>query len=500
LVTDKIPHSGREYLLAVTRRGFGWWPSNWVPFVSSIRLRLVAWFVLVLGVATIASIVVVDEIALRGVEERIDEDLVQEARELRKLAGGVDPDTGKPFSGNVRRIFDVYLERNVPSENEALLTFVDGEPFRRSRAVVPYRLDRDRELVALWGDLNDSRRGQVETPEGEVDYLAVPIREKGETKGVFVVAAFSSRERAESDTGVTDHPIGLIVLVIGSLLAWRLADKILTPVESVTETALSISETDLTRRIDVRRRDEIGRLATAFNEMLDRLEGAFGEQKRFIDDAGHELRTPMTIIRGQLEFLEDDPKKREKTIAIVMDELDRMSRFVTDLLLLASSEHPGFLAFSTVEVKELTEELHRKASSLARREWRLEAAARGRIVADRQRLTQAIMQIAQNATQFTNEGDVITLGSAMQNGEARFWVKDQGPGIHPEDQQLIFDRFRRLGHRRRDGGAGLGLSIVEAIVKAHNGRVEVFSRPGQGAVFTLAVPVDQPVSVTGGER
>jgi signal transduction histidine kinase len=268
----------------------------------------------------------------------------------------------------------------------------------------------------------------------------------------------------------------------------------------VTETALSISETDLARRIDVRRRDEIGRLATAFNEMLDRLEGAFGEQKRFIDDAGHELRTPMTIIRGQLEFLEDDPKKREKTIAIVMDELDRMSRFVTDLLLLASSEHPGFLAFSTVEVKELTEELHRKASSLARREWRLEAAARGRIVADRQRLTQAIMQIAQNATQFTNEGDVITLGSAMQNGEARFWVKDQGPGIHPEDQQLIFDRFRRLGHRRRDGGAGLGLSIVEAIVKAHNGRVEVFSRPGQGAVFTLAVPVDQPVSVTGGER
>jgi signal transduction histidine kinase len=454
----------------------------------------------VLGVATVASIVVVDEIALRGVEERIDEELVQEAKELRKLAGGVDPETGKPFSGRVRRIFDVYLERNVPSENEALLTFVDGKPFRRSRAVVPYRLDKDPELVALWGDLDNSKRGQVDTRAGEVDYLAVPIRESGETQGVFVVAAFSSRERAESNTGVADHPIGLVVLVIGSLLAWRLADKILTPVESVTETALSISETDLSRRIDVRRRDEIGKLATTFNEMLDRLEGAFGEQKRFIDDASHELRTPMTIIRGQLEFLEDDPKKREKTIAIVLDELDRMSRFVTDLLLLASSEHPDFLAFSTIEVKDLTEELHRKASSLARREWRLEEAARGRIVADRHRLTQAIMQIAQNATQFTNEGDVITLGSAMKNGEVRFWVKDLGPGIDPEDQGLIFERFRRLGERRRSNrGVGLGLSIVEAIVKAHNGRVEVFSRPGQGSVFTMVVPVDQPVSVAGVE-
>jgi signal transduction histidine kinase len=176
-----------------------------------------------------------------------------------------------------------------------------------------------------------------------------------------------------------------------------------------------------------------------------------------------------------------------------MDELDRMSRFVTDLLVLASSEHPKFLALSTVDVKDLTEELHNKVSSLARRDWRLEEAARGYIVADRHRLTQAIMQIAQNATQFTNEGDPIVLGSMMQNGEARFWVRDLGLGIRAEDHERIFDRFSRLGPRRRSDGAGLGLSIVDAIAKAHRGRVEVASRPGEGALFTVVIPVDQPV-------
>jgi signal transduction histidine kinase len=496
-----VSQNGRELFLAETHRGIRLWPLKWAPFISSIRLRLIVWFVVLLTAATAASVVVVDQIVLRDVDERIDEELVQEAKELRKLAGGVDPDTGKPFSGNVRRIFDVYLERNVPSENEALLTFVNGEPFLRSRAVLPYRLDQDQRLEALWSDVSESKRGRVDTPGGEVEYLAVPIREGGETKGVFVVAVFSSRERAETNTAIAGTTwIGLVALLIGSLLAWRVADKILTPVESVTETARSISESDLSRRIDVRRRDEIGKLALTFNAMLDRLEGAFEDQKQFIDDAGHELRTPMTVIRGQLEFLEDDPEQRQKTIGIVMDELDRMSRFVTDLLVLASSEHPKFLALSTVDVKDLTEELHNKVSSLAPRDWRLEKAGRGYIVADRHRLTQAIMQIAQNATQFTNDGDPITLGSVMKNGEARFWVKDLGLGIRPEDHERIFDRFSRLGTRRRSDGAGLGLSIVNAIAKAHRGRVEVVSRPGEGSLFTVVIPVDQPVPSNEVER
>ncbi len=117
----------------------------------------------------------------------------------------------------------------------------------------------------------------------------------------------------------------------------------------------------------------------------------------------------------------------------------------------------------------------------------------GRIVGDRQRLTQAVIQLAQNATQHTGEGDVIAIGSAIADGEARLWVRDSGPGIDEAEQERIFERFARTAAgRRRSEGAGLGLSIVRAIAEAHRGRVEVSSRPGAGATFAIVVPVDRP--------
>jgi signal transduction histidine kinase len=227
--------------------------------------------------------------------------------------------------------------------------------------------------------------------------------------------------------------------------------------------------------------------------MLDRLEEAFKTQRRFIDDAGHELRTPITIIQGQLEVLEDDPEERAKTLEIVMDELDRMSRFVNDLLLLARAERPDFLNLETIDVEMISRELLAKASSLAPRAWSMEGVGKGRVVMDRQRVTQAVMQLAHNAAQHTEEGSEIALGSAVVDGEARFWVKDSGPGIPARDQADIFDRFRRGSRGRKTSeGAGLGLSIVKAIAEAHHGRVELESRPGAGATFAVVIPVDQP--------
>jgi signal transduction histidine kinase len=459
---------------------------------ASIRSRLLASFVAVLALAAIGSVIVVRGILLQRLDERINRELVQEAKELRRLANGNDPDTGEPFGGRVKRIFDVFLERNIPSRNEALLTFVDGSLYARSRQVVPYQLDQD-PIAARWANLKKSDRGRVDTPEGAVEYIAVPLRRDGTSRGVFVAAIFRDLERAETDPAIVGAAVvGAVTLVIGSLLAWRMATKVLTPVKKVRDTALSISETDLRGRIDVEGEDEIAQLAATFNEMLDRLEDAFAAQRRFIDDAGHELRTPITIVRGQLEVMGDDPEDRRRTLHVVMDELDRMSRFVTDLLLLARAERPDFLNLETVDVSTLTEELRNKAHGLATRRWEVDQVGVGRIVADRQRLTQAIMQLAENATQFTEDGDSITLGSQVSNGEARFWVTDSGPGLSPEDQEYIFDRFRRGRGARRTEGAGLGLSIVKAIASAHHGRVELRSRPGEGATFTVVIPVDQP--------
>jgi len=467
--------------------------------LASIRVRLLASFILTLALATVGSVVVVRVILVNRADQHIDSELVQEAREVRRLSTGSDPDTGKPFDGRVRRIFEVFLERNIPARHEAQLTFVGGEPYLRSRSAVPYRLDQDPALVERWGTLNETERGRVDTPEGPVEYMAVPVRDQGRTKGVFVVAVFWDLWLEEITPAIVGAAgVGAIVVVIGSLLAWRLADRILGPVEKVTEAARRMSESDLRGRIEISGGDEIARLAQTFNEMLDRLELAFTTQRRFIDDASHELRTPITVIQGQLDVLGEDPEDRRKTLEIVMDELERMSRFVTDLLLLARADRPDFLALDSVDVATLSEEIFTKASSLADREWKLDTAGRGLIIADRQRLTQAMMQLAANAAQHTGDGDEIALGSRLEDGQVRLWVRDSGAGIPVGEQPHVFDRFRRGARGRGPSeGAGLGLSIVKAIAQAHHGRVELESRAGQGSTFTVILPVDQPEPTEG---
>jgi signal transduction histidine kinase len=471
------------------RRGARWRRVPW-----NLRTRFVAFAIVVLALGALVTVLVTRTVLLVRLDQRIDHELTQEAAELRRLARGTDPETGRPFGPRVERIFEVFFARNVPTRYEALLTFVGGEPFLRSRQVVPYQLDRDVELVAHWGMLEETDRGSADTPAGRVEYLAVPLRFEGDTRGVFVSAIFRDRAKEETEEAVlAAGAVGLAVLLLGSLLAWRLADRVVGPVTALTTTARSISETDLTRRIPVRGHDEVAELAATFNEMLDRLERAFETQRRFVDDAGHELKTPLTIVRGHLELLEDDPRARKETLGLVLDELDRMGRIVDDLLLLAKREQPGFLDLATVEVGALTDEVLAKVQTLAPREWVLEQRGRGVIVADRQRLTQALVQLADNADRYSADGEPVELGSEVsRNGTVRFWVRDRGPGISLDDQRHIFQRFYRGGARRTEG-AGLGLAIVRAIAEAHGGSVSVQSAPGAGATFTIRVPVNQPV-------
>jgi signal transduction histidine kinase len=462
--------------------------------VWGIRGRILFWYVAVLAAAIAAAVLVNRQVLIAGIDTRIDEALVQESEELRFLAQGRDPTTGEPFRNRVDRIFEVFLQRNLPTRNETFVTFVDGVPYERSLDDPIYRLDLDAQLAERWAAVTRTQRGRVSTPAGTVEYLAIPVKAGGSTRGVFVAAIFRDRELATIAPAVWGAAgVGLATLLVGSLLAWRVAEGVLRPVRLVTDTAAAISTSELTRRIEVRGRDEISRLAATFNEMLDGLEEAFTIQRQFVDDAGHELRTPITIIRGHLEVAEDDPEERLKTSALVMDELDRMNRIVNDLLLLAKAKQPDFLDLATVEMRSLTEDLHAKATALAPMDWQLEDVGHGVIVADRQRLTQAIMQLAQNATEHSPRGSEVALGSAVAYGRARLWVRDAGSGIPPEDHERIFQRFARTGDGRRgSGGAGLGLSIVRAIAEAHHGTVEIQSRPGSGATFTIVIPVDQP--------
>ena len=462
--------------------------------LSGVRFRVVAGHVALLVLATTGSNLVARQVVVSQIDDRIDASLVQEVEELERLREEQDPETGRPLGVRVRRIFEIYLDRNVPSRGEAFITFVRGQPFLRSSQVVPYRLDRDPELVRRWGSIQRSDRGRVDTPGGEVEFLAVPLRAGDATVGVFVVAIFRRFETGDLGTITAALAgVGLAVLLLGAFLTWRAAHRVIAPVNAVTRTAHQISETDLSRRIPVTGDDEVAQLARTFNDMLDRLESAFATQRRFLDDAGHELRTPITIVRGHLEVMGDEPQERAATLALVLDELDRMSRLVDDVLTLAKAERPDFLDYEPVDVAALSHEVHVKAAALAPRDWSLSDTGRGVIVADRQRLTQALVQLAQNAVQHTGEGDAIVLSSSVAAGRARFSVRDSGPGIAPGQQERIFERFRRGPDARREG-AGLGLAIVRAIAEAHGGRVEVSSHPPAGAVFTIDIPVDPPAA------
>jgi signal transduction histidine kinase len=209
----------------------------------------------------------------------------------------------------------------------------------------------------------------------------------------------------------------------------------------------------------------------------------------------HELRTPLTIIRGHLEVLDEDPDERTESIALVTDELDRMSRYVSDLLVLARADEPSSLRLEPVDLGEMTTALIQKAEALGARRWVLDEAPPAGVVAavvDVDRLNQAMLNLAANAVEHTGEGAEIGLGVRVDGDRAQLWVRDTGRGVEPAVAATLFDRHARGASSRvtRPEGMGIGLSIVSAIARAHRGAVDVSSCPGAGATFTLTIPLD----------
>lgn len=465
---------------------------QWRRVFFSTRSRILTSYIVLMLASTLIATFVIRQILLSRLQERVERSLTQEVQEFQNLVDGRDPKTGQPFGDDIAAIFRVFLSRNIPEDDEFLVTFLNEEFYRSSPAALPSGLEESSNWANTLAQLIKPQRSSITTATGEtILYQAEPIL-RGSNRGVFVVAQSLDNERQEvNEAMIVIMRVTIGVLVIASVIAWIVAGQVLAPLRLLTEVAHTISESDLTGRIPVQGYSEISELAIRFNEMLDRLQSAFNGQRDFINDAGHELRTPITIIRGHLELLGDDPEEQQETIALITDELDRMSRFINDLLLLAKAEQPNFLNLDIVDAALLTEELFAKAKALADRNWCLEMKGKGRIVVDRQRLTQAVMNLAQNATQHTNTSDTIALGSVLENGKVRFWVRDTGEGIAWTDQQRIFERFARATNSyRRSEGVGLGLAIVRAIVQAHGGQIELISRPGCGATFTLILPVD----------
>lgn len=493
--------------------------NQWRGLFWATRTRILLWYVLIITFIFIVSIPAFRQLLYARVDARVRREIMEKIEtfnrlirneadsevseaELKKIqtSGWVnEPDNRlvRPESKEkLKDFFNAFLAKQLPEDDTFLLTFVDGNFFKSSPRARPRIFDRDSELMRRWAKQVQSEGGDKELPNTEVGgiiYVVQPVKIGGETLGVFVVAHTIGGERDEVIEAVSVViQVSCAVVLIALLLSWIASGKVLAPLRSFSATTRSISESDLSQRIPVRGKDELADVATTFNEMMDRLEATFTTQRNFINDAGHELRTPITIIRGHLELMSnDDPEEIRETVALVIDELDRMSRFVEDLILLTKAERPDFLQLETVDIRSFTQELFIKAQALGERNWCRDKTAKGMIVIDRQRLTQAVMNLAQNATQHTSSDDTIAIGSSISQGKVKFWVRDTGEGISNADQQRIFERFARAANsRRRSGGAGLGLSIVKAIVEAHNGEVILHSKLGKGANFCIILPIN----------
>ncbi len=478
----------------------------------SAPLRIVGWFVLTAAVGLATLILIVNATQQSEVAHRANAQVEQELSEFRQFtAGARDPQTAEPFA-SVDRLFELYLSRQQPDDTELIIGRVANSPDwyeARGPDVQSEQFDvlEEDESTLLQRMLSESS-GVTDTAVGEIRWGSLPVTVAGETVGTLAVAVYVE-PLAQRVAGTTRLLIvvGLGSLALTALMSYVVAGQILRPVREVREAAAEITEQDLSGRIPVTGRDDVSELAVQFNAMLDRIEDAFAAEQRFVDDAGHELRTPITVIRGHLELLSEDPQERAATLALVTQELDRMSRIVTDLLALAKAERPDFLHPQPgVDLAALTLGLDARVAALGDRRWGLSHIAEGTCTVDPERLTQAVLQLAQNAVEHTTDGSRILLCSRIEwrpdidprpdpvqslefDPMLLLSVTDDGPGVHPDDAPHLFDRFSRGVHgRRARGGAGLGLAIVRSIAEAHGGRAYLESVPGKGATFGIAVP------------
>ncbi|MER6190104.1 sensor histidine kinase [Streptomyces cyaneofuscatus] len=465
---------------------------------TSARSRIVGWMLLLLGAALAVPTVGITIVWQAELDRQVDAQLLAEADKLRTFARtSRDPHTGERFTSGAA-LLTAFMAFHRPEHNAAFFSLVDGRADRRSSGPVPARLDRDPAVVALMASTADTRIRWLDSPAGKVRYGVVPVQIAGDnTDTRLVLLSFRDRElRQERHMARLLLASGCFALVVAGLASWLVAGRVLAPIRLVRQTAERISETDLTQRLPVRGHDDVTALAETFNHMLDRLSGAFTAQRQFLDKVAHELRTPITVLRGHLELMSEDPdSQRHQTRALLLDELDRMRRIVDDLLLLARAERPDFLSLGRTHLTDLVVDATAKAQALGHRRWTVAEVADVSVHLDEQRVTQALMQLAANAVSHTGEGDAIEVGSRLWAGRVLLWVSDTGPGVAPEDREQIFQSFYQgdtalLG--RAATGIGLGLAVVREIAQAHDGSVRAEEAPGGGARFVIDLPALHP--------
>lgn len=464
----------------------------------SIRLRLTLLYSAIL-VATlilfgVALYVTVSRVTVNVVEETL-------AEEADRIIGS------RKF-----RLDDIdyHVEKLAAPQTYVQTIRLDGDIIDRTAGLGEYTLPLSHEgrrtcsSGTPWTEISA-------TDDGRLLIYSQPVRNGGDVVGILQLA----RSLADYDQSLETLRRLLILgggivtlLAVGS--GWVLAGTVLQPIDRITTTAHAIgAERDFDRRVEYEPAatdDEVGRLARTFNEMLEELQAAYtqvGEtlqqQRRFVADASHEMRTPLTTIRGNLELLRRQPPiSKEDRIAVlddVVDESDRLIRLVNDLLVLAradallATQHAAgrSLEQESVAIKPLIDELCRQVGHLApERAMRCDDILDATVAGNRDALKQVLLILLDNALQYS--AGPISITTAQRDDAITISVKDEGHGIAPELLPHIFERFYQGNSARTGASAGLGLSIAKALTEAQGGTIEVTSEVGRGSTFTVTLP------------
>jgi heavy metal sensor kinase len=466
----------------------------------SIRTRLTIWYsvILVLGFILFGAgvYVSVSFTMLRQIDWSLEESARSIVEEIKVL----------PSVGNSRVIdmpkIDVFRASMVYVE--AIDT--SGRIQRRSTNVGGFDSHLDpvtydilsRELITQQQPIYNDVQHKGAPPLRVYTYPLI-VQGTNELFGYLQVA--SSLEELQQTRNfllLTLLSLGALGLLVSTVAGAAMARRALRPVAEITNTALEIYRTDdLNRRVDVVSNDEVGRLASAFNEMLDRLARLFRAQQRFVADVSHEMRTPLTVIRGNVDLLRMGCADAESLDAIT-SESERMTRMVSNMLLLSQADAGALpMHLQPLDLAPLISNVARSGNIMADGRLEITSTISGDLTVqgDADRLKQVLLNLVDNAIKHTPEGGRVSIEAGNPDGvTVHVSVSDTGIGIPSEDLPHVFERFYRVdkSRSRAQGGAGLGLAIAQSIIEAHSGRISVQSTVGAGTCFEFTLPAYRP--------
>ena len=463
----------------------------------SIRLKLRLLYLACIALTITVFGIGLQLLLLAHVDAEVDETLRGRAREVVRIAqvsGGL---TG------VRPEVGILIELPVDQlrEREVYLQVLDPQ----GRPVVASVNLRGQSLP-----VTDGAARVIETHEESIEtinvagrfrlrLLSVPILRGDHLVGVLQSA--QSLQLADSTTLRSRNLLiggAAVVFFVASLSALYLTRTAVNPVAEITRTAEAIYlQGDLSRRISVGTgKDDLSALGRTFNRMLDHIEDSVESQRRFVGDASHELKTPLTVIRGNAELLGRDPSGSDETASqAITREADRMQRIVNDLLAVAELDAPGELKFEPVNLRALTARvLADLAPVAAGRSLTVAGADAAWVFADADKIERALRNLVQNAITATAGDGVIQIRLIARDRTVALIVSDNGPGIPPDHLPHVFDRFYRVdaARSRAGGGTGLGLTIVRSVAETHGGSVEARVGNLGGAEVEIRLPAGRP--------